>query len=110
MKIKPYAGYVLVEEEDQTTQFKSGIEIKEDEKQSVIGKVVAIPKSKIIITDMMSKVAQTTASLTEILQYLGKELKIGDRVVFKKYTGNEIEFEDKKYQLIAYADILAVIK
>ena len=35
------------------------------------------------------------------------EISVGDTVIFKKYSGNEIEFEGQKYLLMPYADILA---
>lgn len=37
------------------------------------------------------------------------EINIGDTVLFKKYSGTEIEFEGRKYLLMPYADILAKI-
>jgi chaperonin GroES len=37
------------------------------------------------------------------------EISVGDTVIFKKYSGTEIEFEGKKYLLMPYADILAKI-
>lgn len=37
------------------------------------------------------------------------EIKPGDRVIFKPYSGNEIEFEGKKYLILPYADILAKV-
>lgn len=37
------------------------------------------------------------------------EVKPGDMVLFKPYSGNEIEFEGKKYLILPYADILAKI-
>lgn len=37
------------------------------------------------------------------------EISVGDTVLFKKYSGTEIEWESKKYLLIPYADILAKI-
>jgi len=37
------------------------------------------------------------------------EIKVGDMVLFKKYSGTETEFEGKKYLLIPYADLLAKI-
>jgi chaperonin GroES len=37
-------------------------------------------------------------------------LKVGAKVVFGKYTGDEIEFEGKKYLVIQKADILAIIE
>jgi chaperonin GroES len=41
---------------------------------------------------------------------LQKVLKVGAKVVFGKYTGDEIEFEGKKYLVIQKADILAIIE
>lgn len=37
------------------------------------------------------------------------EIKPGDMVLFKPFSGNEIEFEGKKYLILPYADILAKI-
>ncbi len=37
------------------------------------------------------------------------EVKVGDWVIYKSYSGNEIEFEGKKYLVLPYADILAKI-
>lgn len=37
------------------------------------------------------------------------EISVGDTVIFKKYSGSEIEFDGKKYLLMPYADILAKI-
>ena len=37
------------------------------------------------------------------------EVKPGDVVVYKPYSGTELEFENKKYLILPYADILAII-
>ena len=37
------------------------------------------------------------------------EIKPGDMVLFKPYSGNEIEFEGKKYHILPYTDILAKV-
>jgi len=37
------------------------------------------------------------------------EVKPGDIVVFKAYSGTEIEFESNKYLILPYADILAKV-
>jgi len=37
------------------------------------------------------------------------EVKPGDKVIFKPYSGTEIEFEQRKYLIIPYADILAKV-
>jgi len=36
-------------------------------------------------------------------------IAIGDKVIYKKYSGTEIEFEKKNYIILPYADILAKI-
>ena len=37
-------------------------------------------------------------------------LKVGDKVVFSKYAGSEIELEREKFTIIKFADVLAVIE
>lgn len=37
------------------------------------------------------------------------EIKPGDIVLFKPYSGTEIDFEGKKYLILPYSDILAKI-
>ena len=36
-------------------------------------------------------------------------VKKGDKIVFGKYTGDEIEFEGKKYLVVQRSDILALV-
>jgi chaperonin GroES len=36
-------------------------------------------------------------------------IALGDLVVYKKYTGTELEFEGNKYLFVPYADLLAKI-
>ena len=38
------------------------------------------------------------------------ELKVGDKVLFSKYAGNEIKFEGTEYTVLSQGDILAVIE
>jgi len=37
------------------------------------------------------------------------EVKVGDTVIYKSYSGTEIEFEGKKYLFLPYGDILAKV-
>lgn len=37
------------------------------------------------------------------------EIKPGDTVVYKPYSGTEIEFEGKKYLILPYSDVLAKV-
>lgn len=36
------------------------------------------------------------------------EVKVGDRVIFTKYGGNEIKIDDEKYLILRESDIMAV--
>lgn len=38
------------------------------------------------------------------------DLKVGDRIYFKKYSPEEIEIDSKKFFLIDVEDVLAIIK
>ena len=37
------------------------------------------------------------------------EVKVGDQVIYGKYAGTEVSFEDKKYLIVKQSDILAVL-
>ncbi|NPA67186.1 MAG: co-chaperone GroES [Chlorobi bacterium] len=36
-------------------------------------------------------------------------ISVGDTVLYKEFSGNEVEFDDKKYLFIPYADVLAKV-
>lgn len=44
----------------------------------------------------------------------GKEVKmqvaVGDKVIYSKYTGNEVKLEDEEYIIVKQSDILAIVK
>jgi len=90
MHIKPFDDRVLIEpEEVAESKSKSGIILPDTAKEKPRkGKVVEVG------TD----------------EELAEKIKVGDIVVYAKFSGDEIEFEAKKYLLISRSDILAVIK
>lgn len=89
MRIKPFEDRVLVEPEEVTeSKTKSGIILPDTAKEKPRrGKVVEVG------TD----------------EELADKIKVGDTVVYAKFTGDEIEFEGKNYLIISRSDILAVI-
>ncbi len=90
MQIKPFEDRVLVEpEEIEEGKTKSGIIIPDTAKEKPrTGKVIEVG------TD----------------EELAENIKAGDKIVFAKFTGDEVEFEGKKYLIVSRGDILAVIK
>jgi len=90
MHIKPFEDRVLIEpEEVEESKSKSGIILPDTAKEKPRrGKVVEVG------TD----------------EELAEKIKIGDTIVYAKFTGDEIELEERKYLIISRSDILAVIR
>jgi len=90
MLIKPFEDRVLVEPEEITEgKTKSGLIIPDTAKEKPrTGKVVEVG------TD----------------EELAEKIKAGDKIMFAKFTGDEVEFKGKKYLIVSSGDILAVIK
>ena len=38
------------------------------------------------------------------------QVKVGDKVVYSKYSGTEIEIDEEKYLIVKQSDILAIIE
>lgn len=64
--------------------------------------------SGIIIPDT-AKEKPMSAPVVAMSNIENAEIAVGDIVIFKKYSGTEIEFENKKYLVIPYSDLLAKI-
>lgn len=93
-KIKPAAGYLLVEPSETQKKTAAGIylpESHEDKPQE--GMVLAVGPDE--TTDSGAKRVAPA--------------KKGDTVIYKKWGGNEVKIGDKEYQFLKFDDILAVI-
>lgn len=94
-KIKPTSGYVLIEPEEATKQTSSGIYLPDsatgDKPQQ--GKVLSVGSDE--ITDKGAKKASPA--------------KKGDKVIYKKWGGNEVKIDNKEYLFVKFEDILAVL-
>ena len=38
------------------------------------------------------------------------EVKVGDKVIYSKYAGTEVEYDGKEYLIVSLTDILAVVE
>ena len=87
--IKPLAARVLVEPKEAETKTASGLYIPDTAKEKPQqGVVVAIGRGK----------------KDEVM-----EVKVGDVVLYGKYSGTEVSFEDRKYLIMKQSDILATL-
>ena len=77
------------------------LDITEDKSEQKTASGLYIPDS--------AKEKPTIATVVGLSVLENAEIAIGDKVLFKQYSGTETTFEGKKYLLIPYADILAKI-
>ncbi len=94
MNIKPLSNHILIEfiEEEKVT--KSGIVIPDTvEKRPTQGNVLAVGPGK----------------MSDDGKILPMSVKAGDKILFRKYSPDEMELEGKKVAVIEESDILAVI-
>lgn len=62
-----------------------------------------------IIIPETAKEKPKTARVAWLAYIENAEIKPGDTVLFKPYSGTEVEFEGKTYLILPYADILTKI-
>ncbi|NPA03789.1 MAG: co-chaperone GroES [Epsilonproteobacteria bacterium] len=89
MNFQPLGNRVLVERVDEPEQTPSGIIIPDNAKEKPLeGNVIAIGPE---------------------VEEEG-HIKVGDRVVFAKYSGTDITLEGKEYLILQTDDILGILK
>lgn len=95
-KITPLGGNILVEPVSEETKTASGIVLPDtvDKEKPQKGKIVALGTGKV----------------TEDGKKVPFNVKIGDIVIFKKYSPDEVEMDDNEYLIMSEEDILAIVK
>lgn len=95
MKVRPLHDRVIVKRVDEEEVTKGGIIIPDTAKEKPIeGKIVAVGKGKV----------------TEDGKKLPLEVKKGDRILFGKYAGTEIQIDGEENLIMREDDIVAVIE
>ncbi len=95
MKIRPLQDRIIVKRiaEEETT--KGGIIIPDSAKEKPQeGKVIAVGKGKVNDEGKIQKL----------------DVKKGDKVLFSKYSGTEINIEGKEHLIIREDDVLGVVE
>lgn len=64
--------------------------------------------SGIIIPDS-AKEKKKTAKVLAVSEIENSAVSVGDMVLYKEFSGSEVELDGKKYLLLPYADILAKV-
>ncbi len=94
MKVKPLHDRVIVKRVEEDEKTKGGIIIPDTAKEKPVeGKIVAVGDGKI----------QEDGKKTPL------EVKKGDRVLFGKYAGTEIQIDGEEHLIMKEDDIIAII-
>jgi chaperonin GroES len=94
MKVRPMHDRLLVERIEQGEVLQGGIIIPDTAKEKPQeGRVVAAGTGKV----------------TEEGKRLALDVKVGDRILFGKYSGSEVKVDDKEYLILREEDVLAIL-
>lgn len=89
MNIKPLADRVLVEPKEAETKTAGGLYIPDNAKEK--------PQEGVVLAAGPGKKDEPM------------EVKVGDKVLYGKYAGTEVNIGDKSYMIMRQSDILAII-
>ncbi|HYR06152.1 MAG TPA: co-chaperone GroES [Longimicrobium sp.] len=93
MKVKPLADRVVVKALEETEQMRGGLYIPDTAKEKPQqGEVVAVGPGRV-----------------EDGKRVDMELKVGDKVLYGKYSGTEVTVEGEQYLILRESDVLAVV-
>jgi chaperonin GroES len=94
MKIKPLADRVVIKPSPAEEKSRGGIILPDTAKEKpVVGEVVAIGPGKV----------------TDDGKTVNPEVKVGDKVLYGKYSGTEVTIEGEEYLIMREADIFAIV-
>ncbi len=96
MKVKPLSDRVLVRPISKTETTKSGIVIPDtvEKERAEQGEVIAVGPGKMLEDGKRQPLA----------------VKVGDKVMFKKYGPDEVKVDGKELMILEESDIIAVIE
>jgi chaperonin GroES len=94
MKIKPLSDRVVIEPLEAEEKTSGGIYLPDTAKEKPqMGKVVAVGPGK-------------TSDAGEVIK---PEVKVGDKVLYGKYSGTDVNVGGKDYLIVRESDILAIM-
>ncbi len=92
-KIKPLGDKILVEILEAEEKTKGGIILPDTAKEEKTeGKVISVGGGKVLESGKVQPL----------------EVKKGDKVIFGKYSGDDIQIDGKKHKIIKESEVLAV--
>ncbi len=95
MKIRPLHDRVIVKRLESETKTAGGIVIPDSAAEKPVqGKIVAVGKGKILEDGSVRAL----------------DVKVGDKILFGKYSGSEIKIDGEEHLIMREEDILGVVE
>ena len=95
MKIRPLYDRIVVQRIEEKETMRGGIIIPDSAKEKPQeGKVIAIGKGKLL----------------EDGKVMPLDVQVGQRILFGKYSGNDIKFDGEEYLLMREDEVLGILE
>lgn len=91
--IKPLTDKVLIKMKEKEETTKSGIILTASKEKPQIAEVIEVGPGKIV-----------DGKKEEMY------VKKGDKIIFNKYSGTEVKYDDEEYLIISQSDVLAIVE
>ncbi len=95
MKLRPLDDRVVIKQSEAEEKTAGGIILPDTAKEKPqIGKITALGPGKLLDNGKRNKMS----------------VKKGDKVIYAKYIGNDIEIDREKYVILRESDILGIVE
>jgi len=93
MKLVPLGDKIVLKQLEAEETTKSGIILTASKEKPQVAEVVEVGPGRIIDGEKEE-------------MYVKK----GDKIIFNKYSGTEVKYEDEEYLIISQSDVLAIVE
>lgn len=94
MRIKPLGNRVVIKRLEAEEKTKSGI--------LLTGSAKEVPQEAVVVAVGPGSIVDGTK--------IEMEVKIGDKVLYSKYSGTEVKLDGEEYMILKQDDILAIVE
>ena len=95
MKLKPLGDHIVVKQVDAEEVKKGGIIIPDTAKEKPSkGEIIAVGPGKVMETGKRKEM----------------DVKMGDKIIYSKYGGNEIKVDDEEFIILTEDEVLAIVE
>jgi chaperonin GroES len=94
MNLRPLEDRVILKQQEAEEKTQSGIILPDSAKEK--------PQAAVVVAVGPGK--EEGGHRTEM------QVKVGDKVIYSKYSGTEVKYEEEEYIIVSQKDIIAVVE